>query len=144
MDEGALIQFVVLLLVQLAINLVIGGLVAWFLGRKRIIGFGWSLFFSCALTFLIGFIITMLSPKYESANLGKSKIRLVFGWILLTLGVFMVWAVYRVLTTDQPLDNFNGFSVGSIVAAIGGGIYLIKRSKGASFHSRQLRVEDSV
>lgn len=138
MNEALLIQFVAILLVQLAVNLVIGGVVAWFLGRKRIIGFGWSLFFSCSLSFLFGFIVTMLSPKYETANLTNSKTRRIIGWVILLLGIFMVWAVYRAITTGQALESFNGFSVGLIAALIGGGIYLIKRSKGVTFHSRSL------
>lgn len=138
MSEFVFIQFMVMLTIQLVINLVIGGIVAWFLGRRRIIGFGWSLFFSCSLSFIFGFIVTMLSPKYESANLANSKARLIIGWVLLLLGIFMVWAVFRVITTGQELDSFNNFSVGIIAALIGGGIYLIKRSKGVTFHSRDM------
>ena len=142
MSEGELIQFLVVSSIGLMINLTIGGIIAWFLGRKRVIGYGWSLFF-CALNVILGFIVTMLSSKYKNANLRESKVRRVFGWIMLSLGLFMVWAVYRALTNGQNMEISGLASIGYVIALIGGGIYLLKRAKGISFHSRALDVPSS-
>src|SRR5690554_4151944 len=70
--------------------------VAYFLGRKRQIGFGWSLFFCIFLSPITGFIVTMLSPKYYDDNPAPSTGKKVAGWIMIvvfslgTLGQFVV------------------------------------------------------
>ncbi len=45
------------------ISLIISLMIARFLGSKRNIGFGWSLFFCLFLSPFIGLIITLLSGK---------------------------------------------------------------------------------
>lgn len=47
----------------LIINLVVSLLIARYLGSRRNIGFGWSLFFCLFLSPFLGFIITILSGK---------------------------------------------------------------------------------
>ena len=45
------------------INIFISFLIAEYIGTKRNIGFGWSLFFCLFLSPLIGLLITLLSRK---------------------------------------------------------------------------------
>ena len=50
-------------LILLLTNLTGSILIARYLGAKRNIGFGWSLFFCLLLSPVLGFIITILSGK---------------------------------------------------------------------------------
>lgn len=62
-------------------------IIAKYLGKKRQIGFQWSIFFCLSLSPLIGFIITMTSRKYYSDNPSPSIIKRLFGWFFVVVGV---------------------------------------------------------
>lgn len=53
--------------IALLINIRLAFLIAEYLGTKRNIGFGWSMFLSILLGPLLGLIITLLSRKKISA-----------------------------------------------------------------------------
>jgi len=136
MSEALLAKYAVTVLGQLIFNMLIGVFIAWFLGRKRIIGFGWSFFF-CCLNFLFGLIITWMSPIYQSADLSPSTLRKVLGWLMILFGALGFWGVIYAIATGRNTESLGG-SLVLVPALIGGGIYLIKRSSGKSFHSRNL------
>jgi len=111
--------------------------IAYFLGRKRQIGFGWSLFFCFFLSPLIGFIIVMLSKKYYDENPRPSKSKIIIGWILLSLfilisitGIFAIFSEYAEESFINSLAMTIGFS--------GLGYYLIQLGKGKNFNAGAL------
>jgi len=132
------------------IMLIIAFAIAYFLGRKRQIGFGWSLFFCFFLSPLIGFIITMLSRKYYKENPEPSKLKRVIGWILIIFFSFGLLGTYDNYTHNQNNDNYiynqnrynhKGISINDIsfsIGFIGLGFYLIGLGKGRSFNSKEL------
>lgn len=117
---------------------ILGGLsyaIAHFLGKKRQIGFGWSLFFNLCFGPIIGLIITLLSRKYYDPNPQPSKGKKIWGWILIILFSLSV-AGWFVRDGNSPLTLSAG------IGFIGLGIYLIGRSKGKSFNSEALTKAD--
>jgi len=139
MNEMLLAQYAEVLIGQLTFNLFVGGIVAWFFGRKRVIGFGWSLYFS-SLNFLFGLIITLLSLKYREDNQNPSTPRKVIGWLLLLFGLVGLWGVLNTISAGGGIESL-ATSVAFVPALIGGGIYLIKRGSGTSFHSRKYEIQ---
>ena len=109
-------------------------LIAYFLGRKRQIGFGWSLFFSVVFSPIVGFIITMLSPKYYDDNPEPSKNKRVVGWILAIF--FGLSALASLMAASQDPSALGAAGVG--IGLSGAGLYLIQRGKGKSFNSEEL------
>ena len=126
------------IIIQLIFQLLIAIPIAYFLGRKRLIGFGWSLFFCLTFTPIFGFIITMLSSKYSDATLNKSNARLFVGIALIVLGVMLTYMGLfnaELLLTDG-LSPITSLVLG--IGFVGAGIYLKERSKGRSFHSKAI------
>jgi surface polysaccharide O-acyltransferase-like enzyme len=116
-------------------------LIAYFLGRKRQIGFGWSFYFCVFLTPIVGFIITMLSKKYYDPNPKPSKTLKIIGWIL------VVWCSLALLGQSGKLQSdpnnistING--IFGVIGFIGVGAYLIQLSEGKNFNSKALTKKD--
>jgi len=119
-------------LVILAIFIVISLVISYFLGRKRQIGFRWSLFFCLFLNPIIGLIITLLSRKYYKAKPKPSKGKKIFGQVLaIPFSLFLIPAIFGII--NEPNGNFYlaniqilSFSLGMI--GLGG--YLMELGKG--------------
>lgn len=69
------------------ISLGLSFLVANFLGRKRQIGFNWSIFFCITLSPLGGFLITIFSNKSSADSPEPSKVTRIIGWIIILISV---------------------------------------------------------
>ena len=68
----------------LILSVCLSFVVANYLGSKRQIGYGWSLFFCLTLTIVGGLIVTLLSRKYQPDNTTPpSRVKIVIGWILI-------------------------------------------------------------
>lgn len=130
-------------LIVLAIFGAIAFAIAHFLGRKRQIGFGWSLFFCIFLSPIIGFIIVMLSRKYFDENPKPSTGKKVWGWILIVLSVLSFLGRLMMISQGverNPGDNFNQIFIA--VGLFGLGYYLIELSKGKNFNTEALTKSD--
>lgn len=130
-------------LVLLAIFGAIDFAIAHFLGRKRQIGFGWSLFFCIFLSPIIGFIIVMLSRKYYDENPKPSTGKKVLGWILIVLSVLSFLGRLMMISQGverNPVDNVNKIFIA--VGLFGLGYYLIELSKGKNFNTEALTKSD--
>lgn len=107
---------------------------AHFLGRKRQIGFGWSLFFCLFLTPITGFIITMLSPKYYDDNPAPSTGKKVTGWIMIILfSLVALRGFVRLGSGDASPAVFRALFL--TIALVGAGAYLVGRGQGKSYNS---------
>lgn len=123
------------------IFLVIALAVAYFLGSKRQIGFGWSFFFSFFLSPLGGFIATMLSPKYYNPNPEPSTTKKVIGWILVAYSVLTgILMLKKVGSGHYSVMDLNSLFMD--IGFTGLGIYLIMRADGTSFNSDELTKTD--
>ena len=127
-------------------------LIAYYLGSKRKIGMGWSLFFCVYFSLLFpvvtnyfdfeltiflfniifatfcGLIIT-LSSKNRYKELSKSLTKKNIGWFFTIFGILVIISTFILLEDMQANEVKNSviFSVGFLSA----GYYLIKTSKGA-------------
>jgi surface polysaccharide O-acyltransferase-like enzyme len=126
-----------LILLQLTFFFGIAFLVAYFLGRKRQIGFAWSFFFCVFLSPIGGLIVTMLSRKYYDPNPQPSKTLKIVGWIL------VVWCSLALLGQSGKLQSdpnnistING--IFGVIGFIGVGAYLIQLSEGKNFNSKAI------
>jgi len=111
-------------------SILISLVIAYFLGRNRQIGFGWSFFFNIFMTPIVGFIMTMLSPKFYKKDLQPSKAKKSWGMILL---------IWFIITTILQLVMFvsghgNALTISLSIGFAGLGYYLIELSKGKSFN----------
>lgn len=122
MDKGT----VYLLLV--GFSLVAGLAVAWFIGRKRRIGFGWTLFFSVFLTPVVALIFVVVSPRpYELARRNKVDDQ-VSGAI-----VFLLCSVYEIIASKWADPSLTGslswVRCYFIIGPVGLIIYMLMRIK---------------
>ena len=106
-------------LFYVAINL----LIAYFLGRKRQIGYVWSCFFLTFLSILGGLIITLLSPKYYYDSPKGSKGKIIIGWII---AIFFGIQVLLAFPSTNEKHGYLLFHIGMF----GLGLYLIQIGKG--------------
>jgi hypothetical protein len=114
-------------------------LIAYFLGRKRQIGFGWSLFFCLFLSPLGGFITTMLSRKYYDSNPKPSNLMNIFGWGLIVIFTLVsIVEIQRYIKFPGNQRPLLGFSLG----LAGLGVYLVGLSKGKNFNSSTITKMD--
>lgn len=126
----------------LLIVLSFGFAIAYFLGRKRQIGFGWSFFFCIFFSPLGGLFATLLSRKYDNPDLEISNSKKIWGRILIvffSLGIIgqLNWISDGITSTARAMD-----SISLSIGGIGLGIYLIERSKGKNFSSYSLKKDE--
>jgi len=115
-------------LVILIVFFAISFAIAYYLGNKRQIGFGFSFFFCLTLTPIIGFIITMLSRKYYEKKPDVSNTKKVLGWILVVLSSLSL--------IPSLADGFGVFLM--TLGLIGVGFYLIELGKGNNLNKKAL------
>jgi MFS family permease len=119
------------------IAIIFGFIIAYFLGTKRQIGFGWSFFFCAFLSPIGGFLVTMLSRKYYDANPNPSKSKKIWGWILVILfSLSLVGQLMAISTGNTNSMTFNSLSI--TIGFIGLGYYLIELGKGKNFNTEAL------
>jgi hypothetical protein len=104
-------------------------LISHFIGRKRQIGFGWSLFLSLFLTPVVGLVVMLLSKKSEEpAPLPMILIR-VLGWIV--IAYFVYYARYLA----------DGYDLVICIGFIGLGIYMDTIGKGGRFDVKNTNID---
>lgn len=130
---------VVIVILSIFIWIALSVAIAFFLGRKRHIGSRWSFFFCLFLTPIIGFVITMLSRKYQGSNPKPSILTKVFGWIIIALCVFpsinqVIYFANGGIEHALSVGGF-GYLYGRTIVfiLIGLGIYLIEIGSGKEF-----------
>ena len=121
--------------IQLFAKFVIGLLLGYFLGRARPIGMAWTTFFSVTFWPIGALIFVLFSPKIGKANTEKSRIKLILGSLVLVLGVGLFVAISSALMQGEAVQNHPIILFTWIIGFIGGGLYLILRAGGRSFHS---------
>ena len=116
-----------------AIYCVLSLLTAYFLGRKRQIGLGWSLFFCFFMNPFIGFIITMLSRKYYDSNPTPSKGKRIIGRVLSILGFLSAVGNFAVIIKGTALPSqYTTFFMAIGIAGLG--YYLSGLGKGKNYN----------
>ncbi len=118
---------------------VIAFIIAYFLGRKRQIGFGWSLFFCFFLILppIGGLVATLLSRKHYAPNPTPSKAKKIWGWVIIVLAAMSFMGNVSMVSKGQA--TISTFTVlGWCIGFIGLGFYLIELSKGKNFNSKSL------
>lgn len=124
----------------LILSVCLSYVVANYLGSKRQIGFGWSLFFCLTLTIVGGLIVTLLSRKYNSDNATPpSRAKIVIGWILIIFFSLSILGNCIGLSSASPerieiIVKMLSLAVGFV----GLGIYLIKLGKNNDFNTKAL------
>lgn len=127
------------ILLGLIINLGLSFIVAHFLGKKRQIGFKWSIFFCLTLTPVIGFIITMVSRKYYSDNPKPSLTKKIFGGFFIFIAAMAFWGTF-----DMNYSDAEKFTVNVAQLGLGClGYYMIQRGKGKRFDDDLVKIEDN-
>lgn len=102
-------------------------LVAYYLGRKRHIGFGWSWFFGIFTSPLLGLIITILSPKLTTPAKPYSKTQEIIGWITAVFfGFGTILQIIKLFTPYVTESTYSAVSIG--IALTGCGIYNVIRN----------------
>lgn len=107
------------------IYLVIAFVISYFLGSKRVIGFGWSFFFCLFLNPVFGLLISVLSKRINGVDSKPSKTKYYWGWLLVIL--FTIAFIGQLMKPESIIGLV--FNIG----LIGIGIYLIQRSKEKMF-----------
>ena len=121
----------------LILSVCLSFVVANYLGSKRQIGYGWSLFFCLTLTIVGGLIVTLLSRKYQPDNTTPpSRVKIVIGWILIIFFSLSILGNCIGLIRDSTSPERIEIIVKMLslaVGFIGLGIYLIKLGKSNHF-----------
>lgn len=123
---------------ELAIIMLISGLVvfllslliAYKLGRKRQIGFGWSFLLSAFLNPLVGFIIVMLSKKTTEPPPQQSNFKEALGWLIMLFGIIVLIILFLGSVRNVQLPYAIIISIFGSLGLIGLGYYLILLGKG--------------
>jgi hypothetical protein len=112
--------------------------IAYFFGRKRQIGFWWSLFFCIFLNPIIGLIITLISKKYNKTKPKPSLIKKIIGQFLTFIfAIALIGAIGG--TINEPIQNFTFVYLQLIsfqFGFLGLGIYLIELGNGNVFNKK--------
>jgi len=131
------------LLIVFIFQMIIGTVIAHFIGRKRQIGFGWSLFFSFFPNFIIGLVITLFSKSIKEPPPIPSKIKVMIGWALIIwfslAGLLNIFLLLR--------DGINIFNIYGIIGGIsfgGLGYYLTQLGKGITFNHPSIKSKNTT
>ena len=106
--------------------LFLGALTAHFIGRRRQIGFLWSLCL-CSCNILLGLFATLFSPKSTLPSPAASRFKQRIGWAVVGLGCLALIS----LITQIGLAEINAhlLALGLIIM----GFYLVQVGKGQRF-----------
>lgn len=113
------------LLMIIAMFTVIGFPISHFIGRKKRIGFGWTLFFSIFLTPVISLIAAIMSPPLNKLPLDNPKDRLPYMLIAILFLLAAIAGFIQALNSEvgiTPIDFYR------CIGPIGLAIYLFNRS----------------
>ena len=119
-------------IILLIINAIIAILIGHFIGKKRHIGFWWSVLICLGTSVLLGVIITLFSPKLESSPHKPTKFKMITGIILIIFSLLGFLAYFEPNRNNN--QNVDTFSSGFIFLTIG--LYLYHLSKQESFPPR--------
>lgn len=123
--------------VLLGISIVI----AYFIGRERQIGFGWSLFFCLFLTIIGGLIAIFTSTKSSEPSPIPSRGKIIAGWVLIVLFTLsVIGQVFDPYRGHRDITDYNG--VAMAIGLIGLGYYLIQRGKGKRFDFVEINMDN--
>ena len=111
---------ILILLVYVSIVIAI----SFFIGRKKKVGFWWTIFFCSFLTPIIGFIIALTSQTKDYNQLKNEKVSSI-GIILLILGIMSFLGQLNYLYKGQ-IVQFSSSTLWLSVGLIGSGIYRLK------------------
>ena len=128
----------------LILSVCLSFVVANYLGSKRQIGYGWSLFFCLTLTIVGGLIVTLLSRKYKPDNTKPpSRVKIVIGWILIIFySLSIIGNCIRISDSSPENREIIVKMLSLAVGFIGLGIYLIKLGKSKDFNKKALTNTD--
>lgn len=104
-------------------------MIAYYVGRKRQIGFWWSLIFYITASPLFGIIITFLCKRTKEEPPKKSKVKIIIGWILSVVFAILFFANIKIVFQSV-------YRVFTVVAYFLFGIYLIGIGKGKVFNKK--------
>ena len=124
----------------LILSVCLSYVVANYLGSKRRIGFGWSLFFCLTLTIIGGLIVTLLSRKDYSDAKPPSRAKIVIGWILIIFYSLSILGICIELMGGASPERIEirVKMLSLAVGFVGLGIYLIKLGKSNDFNTKAL------
>lgn len=117
-------------------------LIAYFLGRKRQIGFAWSFFFCLFLSPIGGFITTMLSRKYYDPYPEPSTSKKIWGLVLIVAFTLSILGNIQILE-KRPGDSLVINAIFMAIGFVGLGFYLIQLSIGKKFNSEAITKTDN-
>lgn len=124
--------------INYAILFTLAFLIAFFIGRKKNIGGGYSFFLSIFLSPIVGLIITVASSRYDADRIVESKSRRIIGILLAIFGVFIfllsfgnyhVMAEYHDASTSEGLEMIMSLGCGLFTL----GLYQYNRGLGKTF-----------
>jgi len=125
---------ILVILFVLLINFGLVYVIAKFIGKKRLIGFGWSLALGIVATPVLGLIITLLSPKIKPITpneVVKDK-----KWVRVLLRVFGGFFIFFTIMYVILVVQLGIGSIWSVIWLGVLGIYLIECA-----NKRQARME---
>lgn len=107
-----------------------GLLIAWFIGRKKRIGFGWTLFFSMTFSPVTALVFALVSPPVNRIPPQDTKggwVNSIFAWLfLVNLAIFISQSiVYYQMGREDKYAR----SILPAIGCIGMIYYLLNRSK---------------
>ncbi|NMW21794.1 MAG: hypothetical protein HKK67_09220 [Chlorobiaceae bacterium] len=110
------------------INTTIALLLAYYIGNKRQIGFGWSLFFFLFAPILFGLIVVLSSRQKGEQPPPFSKTIYIIGWILI-LFFSMTGLVNLYLLMRDGVNVYRFLGLSGAIWSVGLGYYLAQRGK---------------
>lgn len=104
--------------ILLIINIIIGSLIGHYLGKKRHIGFWWTVFICLSTSVILGIILVLISPKLESPPHKPTKFKKVLGIMMILISILGFLGYLKPRGVEyQNLDSFSGsclfFTIGS-------------------------------
>lgn len=143
------------IVVYLIVSALIGYIIAYFLGKKRRIGFYWSLFFSIFLTPIFGFFVTIFSNKDLRDDPNPNFLKRIVGKFLIVIGSSVILVLLNDLISNrtnkidsniyldpnlkyiETVNEFDYFALTPIIFAVGFiglGYFLYKVGQGENFN----------
>lgn len=119
------------LLLIMGLFLVIGFPIAYFIGKKKRIGFGWTLFFSIFLTPVLALLLALLSPPLAKLPPDNPKDKVPYTLLACFIILGMVAGIIDAFRIDEYTEKAKGIDFAGVyrlIASLGLVIYLFGRS----------------